>query len=131
LRTAFNFHSIQAQATTFNRDKNSAIISERKLQNAVAIISSFLSAALLFGSIVSLYFISDPRIVLGMLGVWTILFAVCVGCLTNARRDQIFAATAAYCAVLVVFVSGSLGNVGGIDVEKTGLTASCNCTHVP
>jgi hypothetical protein len=29
--------------------------------------------------------------------------------LTNARRDQIFAATAAYAAVLVVFVSGNLG----------------------
>ena len=37
------------------------------------------------------------------------LFAICVGWLTNARRDQIFAATAAYAAVLVVFVSGTLG----------------------
>ena len=36
------------------------------------------------------------------------LFATCVGWLTNARRDQIFAATAAYAAVLVVFVSGTL-----------------------
>ncbi len=37
------------------------------------------------------------------------LFAICVGWLTNARRDQIFAVTAAYAAVLVVFVSGTLG----------------------
>jgi len=44
-----------------------------------------------------------------MLGGWTVLFATCVGWLTNARRDQIFAATAAYAAVLVVFVSGTLG----------------------
>jgi hypothetical protein len=38
-----------------------------------------------------------------------VLFATCVGWLTNARRDQIFAATAAYAAVLAVFVSGTLG----------------------
>jgi len=41
-----------------------------------------------------------------------VLFATCVGWLTNARRDQIFAATAAYAAVLVVFVSGTLGGAG-------------------
>jgi len=45
-----------------------------------------------------------------MLGGWTVLFAACVGWLTNAKRDQIFAATAAYAAVLVVFVSGNLGS---------------------
>ena len=36
------------------------------------------------------------------------LFATCVGWLTNARRDQIFVVIVAYAAVLVVFVSGSL-----------------------
>lgn len=44
-----------------------------------------------------------------MLSGWTVLFAACVGFLTNARRDQIFGATAAYAAVLVVFISGNLG----------------------
>lgn len=51
----------------------------------------------------------NPDALLGMLGGWTVLCAVCVGWLTNAKRDQIFAATAAYAAVLVVFVSGTLG----------------------
>lgn len=46
------------------------------------------------------------------------LFAACVGILTNARRDQIFGATAAYAAVLVVFVSSDLG---GIPSSLTGL----------
>jgi hypothetical protein len=31
--------------------------------------------------------------------------------LTNARRAEIFGSTAAYAAVLVVFVSSNLGNV--------------------
>lgn len=53
------------------------------------------------------------------------LFAVCVGWLANARRDQTFAATAAYAAVLVVFVSGTLGGA-----QSTNVVAPCNCTHV-
>ena len=52
------------------------------------------------------------------------LFAICVGWLTNARRDQIFAATAAYAAVLVVFVSGTLG--GASNSVKLG---SWTCTQ--
>lgn len=59
-----------------------------------------------------------------MLGGWTVLFAICVGWLTNARRDQIFAATAAYAAVLVVFVSGTLG--GASNSVKLG---SWTCTQ--
>jgi len=90
-------------------DGTSAYISEKSVAKFVAIISSILSAILLFGSITSLYFVHNPYALLGMLGGWTVLFAVCVGWLTNARRDQIFGATAAYCAVLVVFVSGTLG----------------------
>jgi len=75
----------------------------------MAILSSLLSAVILFGSITSLYFVRNPYTVLGMLGGWTVLFAVSVGWLTNAKRDQVFAATAAYAAVLVVFVSSTLG----------------------
>ena len=47
---------------------NSGYISEKSLARCVAIISSFLSAVLLFGSIVSLYFVHNPYALLGMLG---------------------------------------------------------------
>ena len=53
------------------------------------------------------------------------LFAVCVGWLANAKRDQTFAATAAYAAVLVVFVSGTLGGA-----PNSNVLATCNCTQV-
>jgi hypothetical protein len=58
-----------------------------------------------------------------MLGGWTVLFATCVGWLTNAKRDQTFAATAAYAAVLVVFISGTLGGA-----PNSNVVTSCNCT---
>lgn len=74
----------------------------------------------------SLYFVHNPYAILGMLGGWTVLFAICVGWLTNARRDQIFAATAAYSAVLVVFISGSLGGASANSV----VLGSWNCTNI-
>ena len=44
-----------------------------------------------------------------MVALFTAFFAVFVGLLMNARRAEIFASTAAYAAVLVVYVSGNLG----------------------
>lgn len=66
----------------------------------------------------------NPYALLGMLRGWTVLFVACVGLLTNARQDQIFGATAAYCAVLVVFVSGTLGGALGNSVVILG---NCTC----
>ncbi|OBT43770.1 hypothetical protein VE00_06271 [Pseudogymnoascus sp. WSF 3629] len=111
-----------------SRDAHSSYIRESTLAKAIAFISSILSAILLFGSIASLYFVHNGLALLGMLGGWTVLFAVSVGWLTNARRDQIFAATAAYCAVLVVFVSGTLG--GAAAGGQVGGEGVWNCTRV-
>lgn len=66
----------------------------------------------------------NEKAVLGMLSAWTVLFAICVGLLTNARRDQVFAATAAYAAVLVVFVSGNLGGTTPSNISLGNYTCS-------
>lgn len=39
--------------------------------------------------------------------IFTMLFSVGVSVFTKARRQEVFAATAAYCAVLVVFLSNT------------------------
>lgn len=75
----------------------------------VAVISVITSAALLVGAIVSLYIVQEPKLRLAMISGFTALFALSVALMTNARKSEVFAATAAYAAVLVVFVSGSLG----------------------
>ncbi|MCJ1393265.1 hypothetical protein MMC18_006137 [Xylographa bjoerkii] len=41
----------------------------------------------------------------GVLVVFTLLFSAAMSLLTKARRHELFAASAAYCAVLVVFIS--------------------------
>lgn len=78
----------------------------------MAIINLILAAALLFGAVLNLYYVTDERKRLGLIAGYTIAFAMCVGLVTKARKSEVFAACAAYAAVLVVFVSGSLGNAG-------------------
>lgn len=68
-----------------------------------------LAAILLIGAIVNLYLVPNPKAKLGLVAMYTMLFASSMALCTNARRAEVFAATAAYAAVLVVFVSGDLG----------------------
>jgi hypothetical protein len=68
------------------------------------------AAVLLIGAILSLYVVTNAKARLAMIAIYTILFAGSIALLSKARRAEVFAATAAYSAVLVVFVSGDLGN---------------------
>ncbi|KAI9686991.1 MAG: hypothetical protein M1822_002744 [Bathelium mastoideum] len=74
----------------------------------VAAISTTFSAVLLIGTIAGLYAVQNDKAKLGMVAGFTLLFALGIALMTNARRSEIFAATAAYAAVLVVFISGDL-----------------------
>jgi hypothetical protein len=79
------------------------------LERVVAVLSIILAAALLICSIVALNFAPGKNSRLGILAAFTIAFAATVGLLTNAKRAEVFGATAAFVAVLVVYVSGNLG----------------------
>ena len=72
-----------------------------------------LAAVLLFGAIYNLYRVRDDQKRLGLIAGYTLAFAICVGLVTNSRRSEVFAACAAYAAVLVVFVSGNIGAANG------------------
>jgi small basic protein len=85
--------------------------SESRIQLASNIISTAFCAILLLGAMAVLAVLhnSSWKIRLGVVALFTTLFAGVVGLLTNARRAEIFASSAAYAAVLVVYVSGNLG----------------------
>lgn len=68
---------------------------EKSITIAVAVISIIIAAALLIGSIVGLYFAGNDITKLGLITLFTALFALSVGLMTNARRAEIFAGTAA------------------------------------
>ena len=61
----------------------------------VAAISTIIAAILLVGSVAALYFAPSQGAKLGILGGFTGAFAISVALLTNARRAEIFGATAA------------------------------------
>jgi len=72
-----------------------------------------LAATLLFGAIYNLYYVKRHQVKLGLIVLYTLGFALSISLISNARRAEIFGACAAYAAVLVVFVSGNLGNTSG------------------
>ncbi|KAI0136336.1 hypothetical protein BJ170DRAFT_7181 [Xylariales sp. AK1849] len=83
----------------------------RSVAIAASVIDTLVAAILLIGAIVSFYFITNPLAKLLALVGFMVVFAVTVTLMTQARPVEIFAATAAYAAVLVVFVSG--GDLSG------------------
>jgi Flp pilus assembly protein TadB len=87
--------------TTFYRNS--------QISQAVSTIGLVLAAVLLIAAIIHLYLVVSIAAKLGFLTMYTLLFALSVAFCTNARRVEVFAATAAYAAVLVVFVSGDSG----------------------
>ncbi|KAK3297131.1 uncharacterized protein B0H64DRAFT_391417 [Chaetomium fimeti] len=86
--------------------------SGKKIANFISYLSTILAAMLLVGAILALYNIKSDNLKLGLIGLFTFLFAASTGLMTNAKRSEVFASTAAYAAVLVVFVSGDLGGSG-------------------
>lgn len=89
------------------------IYKNQHVVQTVAAISMTLAAILLISAIISLHFVTSPKAKLGLVAAYTLLFAVSLALMTNAKRVEVFAATAAYAAVLVVFVSGDLGGSRG------------------
>jgi peptidoglycan/LPS O-acetylase OafA/YrhL len=70
------------------------------------VLSTVLAFGLLFGAIEALHGQKNHQKRLAILAGFVLAFAVCVALFTGAKRTDIFAATAAYAAVLVVYVSG-------------------------
>jgi len=85
--------------------KDSVII---KILNGVATI---IASLIPISSIVLLYFVSSISARLGILTGFTALFSLCLVLVTSASRVEIFAATSAFAAVQVVFLSGTGGNI--------------------
>ena len=97
-------------ATKGRRRGQVAQYSAARIRTTTAFISTFFAAAFLYGAILNFSFVTSDRAKLGLIAAYMVAFALCVVLLTNAKRSEIFAACAAYAAVIVVFVSGTLGN---------------------
>jgi hypothetical protein len=70
-------------------------INEAAVITAAKVITILVAANLLVGLIYALYFAGTPLQRLGLIQVFTTVFALYVGFMTNARRTDAFAVTAA------------------------------------
>ena len=84
-----------------------AYVNARNLARLVSLLSTILAASLLVGAIMSLNYAPNQDVRMAILALFTAAFAGTVALLTSAGRAEVFAATAAYAAVLVVFITGS------------------------
>lgn len=96
----------------------------RRLDLAVELFYALLSIGLLLGAILSLYFVENDLWRIGIIVLFTLLFAACAVFLADGRRLAVFGACAAYAAVLVVFVSGNWSpETSGLGADGTAASS--------
>lgn len=109
----FSTKDLTGRYGSCNEKPRARYFEESTLLKLVNIVSTLIAGALLIGSILIFYFVTQPDLRLGLVILFMVLFAIGMGLTTGASRDSMFAATAAYAAVLVVSISGNLGTDQG------------------
>ena len=110
------FHSLIGRRLKHPVDEEAGIYHYRKMHlRAVShLVGVVLASVIPAASIFTLYYIQSPVNRLICLLGYSALFSVCLALFTSARRVEIFAATAAFASVQVVFVGQTIGSGPGI-----------------
>ena len=87
--------------------------SDKIVQDIVTVFSIICATLLLEAAIVALYVVTNVHIRFGLIAIFTTVFATALNFFSNARLVEMFGASAAYAAVLVVFLAANLDS-GGI-----------------
>lgn len=80
---------------------------DSKIERVTKVLGTIFSSLAPLVSIIVLSFINNLKIRLGLVCVFTFLFSGCLAIATQARRVEVFAATAAFASVQVVFIGSS------------------------
>ncbi|KAF2162261.1 hypothetical protein M409DRAFT_27264 [Zasmidium cellare ATCC 36951] len=115
LQNQFNWHIIHnifrtPELKAKTASKRIHYYAPNRLDILVNTIITFIIFTLMVLPVLSLFQVSNngaatPYQAIGVLIVFTLLFGCAMSSLTKATRHELFAASAAYCAVLVVFIS--------------------------
>ncbi|KAF2626412.1 hypothetical protein BU25DRAFT_343768, partial [Macroventuria anomochaeta] len=106
------------------KDASIEYYSPSRVEKLVGLIITLIIFVLLVLPVVAMYKLTSvgnrnsTLDAVGLLVVFTLLFSAAMSLLTKAKRHELFAASAAYCAVLVVFISnfsndGNPNSMGG------------------
>ncbi|PVH80028.1 hypothetical protein DL98DRAFT_572143 [Cadophora sp. DSE1049] len=80
---------------------------DRHVGTVITVLGTILSSLAPLISIIVLFFVTNPNARLGLVCVFTVFFSSCLAIATKARRVEVFAATAAFASVQVVFIGTS------------------------
>ncbi|CZR67079.1 uncharacterized protein PAC_16978 [Phialocephala subalpina] len=80
---------------------------ETPLLRIVNILGTLVASLLPISSIVILYFVNNAVVRLGIVVAFTAVFSITLLLITQAKRAEVFAATSAFAAVQVVFISSN------------------------
>jgi hypothetical protein len=103
--------------TRAKADQHTILYSKNRID---ALVTTIITLMILFLLIIPIYVLwhlengraSASAVTIGVLLVFTLMFSAVLSLFTRARRHEILGAAAAYCAVLVVFLS-NVGQTGG------------------
>lgn len=84
---------------------------ENTLLRLTYLTTTALASLLPIVSIVALYYVHSMKARLGIIAAFNVLISFCLAFFTSAKRTEIFAVTAAFAAVQVVFVQSENGPV--------------------
>lgn len=85
-----------------------------RLHTIIDFVGTIFSSLAPLCSIILLYFVRNESIRLVIVCSFTIAFTISLALLTKARRIEIFAATAAFAGVQVVFIGSTTSQAGGV-----------------
>ena len=110
------FHALIGRRLKHPCDEETGIYHYRKrhLRAVSHLFGVVLASVIPAASIFTLYYVVRPVDRLIVLLGYSALFSVCLALFTNARRVEIFAATAAFASVQVVFVGSTISGSPGI-----------------
>lgn len=94
---------------------------EKKIQRFTNVLTAALSASLPTIAILVLYFVEDMIHRIGLIIVFTTVFYVVFAMFTGAKKAEVFAATAAFASVEVVYI-GSVASNDSPCVCSPGIT---------
>lgn len=77
-------------------DSNEISYSDSIVLYCASILAALLASLLIVSSIIVLYEVTSMRARLGVMAAFTVVFSLLLTLLTNAKRSDVFAATAAY-----------------------------------
>ena len=99
---------LSSEARQEQRQTGFTILSDNRVRRTTRVVAVVLASILPVLSIVILYYVHPTNIRIGLIVVFSTLFSAVVALVSDARNVEVMAGTAAYAAVLVVFVSGHL-----------------------